>query len=272
MLLVTALGSCRVTNPVRRAVGKYPIILNNARVYGYVHTAAETLQQIRFLKNSFEIPPEILPLLAPANETNIHEGSIHRTSDAYIIEISSAKVLRVGKYCVQFNHVCRHFAQFLREATRAKTFWALAQANQDVEKQAFLRGERTFRQLDLSDQYLLQNLTIEFSTRTSLRDDIKAIMAELPNVLFVTHCNAVLPSGDPIPSRGAFIATLTNVLQDLGADFCDPTHLMLNFGQDKAILAEGKSMTHFTEPFESALFSNWYDNYLAAVVPMTIAV
>ncbi len=271
MLVVTALGSCRVTNPVRKAVAKYPIILNNSRVYGYVHSAAEVVQQIRFLKNRFDIPAQAHPLLMPLVDAMVHEKAIHRRSDIYIVEISSAKIVRVGSTCVQWNHVCRHFDPFLDNPQRAKTFWTLAKKSNPTEKRSFLDADPVFRRLSAIDQDLLRQMELEIVDDISLTIDIETIMQELPKVLFVTHCNPLLPTGQPIPSRAKFNELLTRVLRDCGANYCDPTQLIAQFGQDKAMRNELGSLTHYTDDFEAALFADWYQTHLAQVPPMALA-
>lgn len=272
MLVITALGSCRVTNPVRNAVSSYPITLNNARVYGYAHSSAELVQQIRFLKQQIELTDEVRPLLAPAVGLAIHDASMHRPSDLYIVEISSAKVVRYKEICVQWNHVCRHFAGFLQDPGRAKVFWSLASGDHDDEKQAFLAKDSRFQHLSRADQTLLRGLTLKLSDENALRADIERIRRELPKVLFVTHVNALLPDGGPIPSRNRFIRRLTEILTGCGADFHNPTELMTSVGQAVAMKKEAASLTHYTEIFETALFAAWYGIYQAKQAPMALAV
>ncbi len=262
MLEITAIGSCRVANPIRRAVGRFPIKLNNSRVYGYTHSAAEAVQQIRFLKNRFAIPDHLRHLLAPAIDSGVHENAAHRTSGAYFVEISSAKIVRVGDTCVQWNHVCRHFDRFLDDPDRARVFWSLARPDSTSEKVAFLESEPEYARLAIADRQLLQAMTLQIADRDALRADISTILLELPRVIFVTHCNALLPHGQPIPSRNAFTLELTGILTELGAEFSDPTELMAAFGQSRALRDENGSLTHYTDMFERALFADWYGCFL----------
>jgi hypothetical protein len=264
MLLITTLGSCRITNPVRRAAGSYPVMLNNARVYGYVHSAAECLQLARFLHRKTEIPPEILPLLAPGMAPGLHRDSVHRSSDVYLAEISSAKDVRAFGCPVQWNHVARHFAGFLGDAQRARQFWALADGQQEEAKADFLAADPAFRALGAADRRLLAALTLNVMDGAALRQSIRALMAELPRVLFVTHCNARLDDGQPIPSRDRFIGELIHTLRECGAEWTDPTDVMLSYGQERAFRKEGGSYTHYTEGFEDALFADWHRRLIPA--------
>jgi hypothetical protein len=271
MLVVSALGSCRVTNPVRKAAGSFPIRLNNARVYGYVHSTGEILQQIRFLRREFSIPDALRPLIAPHVEKGLHENANHRSSDIYIIEISSAKSVRIGAVFVQWNHVSRHFAAFLNDASRARTFSSLARGDCEDEKLRFLDNDPVYRTLGVKDQHILRELTIRTCSPDELRRDVAAISDELPKVLFVTHCNALLPEGKPIPGRDRFVTLLRSVLAGQNAVFSDPTDLMRVFGQNRALLDESSSLAHYTDDFEHALFAHWYDTCLSQINRLAMA-
>ena len=262
MLVLSALGSCRVVNPVRRAVSSFPIIFNNSRVFGYAHSAAEIVQQIQFLKGRFDLSQRLLPFLAPTTEIGLWVNASHRMSDVYVVEISSAKIVRLGETSVQWNHVCRYFADFLQESQRAKTFWSLAHPDNQDQKLAFLASDKTYKTLSSHDQELLRSITLEIADHASLTRDVKLILRELPRVLFVTHVNARLGDGTYIASRHKFIQLVKGVFSSLNASCSDPTELMEQFGQDNALLTENVSFTHYSEGFERGLFANWYDQYL----------
>lgn len=262
MLSLTAIGSCRVTNPARKASTRHDITLNNGRIYGYVHSSAEIVQQVEFFRARKTIPQNLWPLIAPHTQQETFVSSPVRNSDCYLVEISSAKNVKVGPVSVQWNHVCRHFEAFLSDASRARTFWTLSNPATSQEKQSFLDSEATFKCLSPADKALLMQMTVEPATLNSLISDIRKIVAALGNVLFVTHCNALLPDEKPIPSRHKFINLLKSALTYCNADFDDPTILMNEFGQAKALLAEGDSYTHYSLAFEKVLFDHWYEQHL----------
>src|SRR4051794_39429675 len=106
MLSVTPLGTCRITNPLRLLAELRLIDLNMTRVFGYVHTTKEILQQISFLYGSAEFPADIQPLVGPHISHSRCHGA-HKCSDHYFVEISSRKVLTVGAFCIQLNHFSR---------------------------------------------------------------------------------------------------------------------------------------------------------------------
>lgn len=272
MLVVSTIGSCRVTNPARQAVSRYPILLNNARVYGYVHSAAEVLQQVRFLFGQWSIPDYLRPLIVPHIPAGVHESARHSLSDIYIVEISSAKTLRIGGTFVQWNHVNRHFAGFLSDAARARKFWKLASDPDAAEKRTFLDHHLACGNLTGADHDLLCELTVEPCEPAMLRRMIEAILRELPRVLFVTHCNALMPDGRPIPGRDRFIRLLSSVLDACKADCFDPTGLMHAFGQKAALSDEGASLTHYSEAFEAALFAEMHSRHLAHLPVLSDAV
>ena len=73
----------------------HPVLNNTGRIYGYTHTAAEALQQIRFLQGDFTPPTEILPVLMPNADIQVLNATNHSLSDIYFIELSSTKELRI---------------------------------------------------------------------------------------------------------------------------------------------------------------------------------
>jgi Vi polysaccharide biosynthesis protein TviD len=271
MKVISALGSCRVTNPLRQAVSKYPVIFNSSRIYGYTHSAAETVQLINFIKGRFQIADELRPFLVPSIAKGLHENAVHRPSDLYVVEISSAKNLRIGTTLVQWNHFCRYFAAFLAEQDRAKIFWSLAKPGDESELIQFLKSEKSFQNMSMQDQRHLCAVNLQMADAASLREEINTILQELGQVVFVTHFNPHLPDGTKIASRNRFIDLLKSVLQTCGATFYDPTELVTCFGQDRAIQSENGSYTHYTPQFESALFADWYGRYFQPSRTTTLA-
>jgi len=134
---ITAIGSCRISTPFKAAALSHPVVNNTGRVYGYTHTSAEALQQIRFLQGEFTPPTDSLPLLMPNVDVDALASVQHPTSDIYFIELSSTKELRIADTQVQLNYVTRHFVEFFADKLSARDFWRLACGQQEVAKLAF---------------------------------------------------------------------------------------------------------------------------------------
>ncbi len=260
---ITAIGSCRICTPFKAAPSTHPVINNTDRIYGYTHTSAEALQQIRFLQGEFTPRAEILPLLMPNTDMDALAGLTHPTSDIYFVELSSTKLLRIADTHVQLNYVTRHFADFFADKQRTLDFWRIADGTQEKAKQAFLKEQETFQILSMSDQDLLRNLTRTLSTPESLTRDLTDMRDRLPNVVFITHCNALTTNNAPIASRAAYIAMVEGVAQSLNLPLFNPTPSMQAFGQAAAMSDAQTSLAHYSEDFGNFLFDGLFENYIA---------
>ena len=260
---ITAIGSCRICTPFKAAPSSHAVINNTDRVYGYTHTSAEALQQVRFLQGEFTPPAEILPLLMPNADVGTISSTAHATSDIYFIELSSVKELRIADTQVQLNYATRYFADFFVDKLRARDFWRLADGTQEKAKLAFLNEHESFQSLAACDQSLLQNLTRTLSTPESLARDLTEIRSRLPNVVLVTHCNALAKNQEPIASRAAYIAMVEDVAQNLSLPLFNPTASMHAFGQDMAMSDAQTSLSHYSEDFGTFLFDGLYETYIS---------
>ncbi len=260
---ITAIGSCRISTPFKVAPLAHPVVNNTDRIYGYTHTSAEALQQIRFLRGEFTPTAEMQPLLMPNVDMEALADTTHPTSDIYFVELSSTKELRIADTQVQLNYVTRHFADFFADKLRARDFWSLADGGQEVTKLAFLNEQESFQSLSGSDQTLLQNLTRTLSTPESLSRDLTEIRDRLPNVVFITHCNALTKNREPIASRAAYIAMVEEVAQDLNMPIFNPTASMQAFGQHAAMSDAETSLSHYSEDFGNFLFDGLFETYIA---------
>ncbi len=256
MISVTAIGSCRISAPLRRAEARGRIRRSAGRVWGYTHTAAEALQQLRFLTGGPLPPPRLHPLiLAGVNPHNL-DGQFHDPAHVYLVEISSAKVVWAGEHAVQLNHVQKYFAPLLSDRLFAANFWRLAagRAPARAERLALLADHPGWLDLSEADRDLISAITVEIETRQSLERRLQTLAHLLPATVVVTHCNALAVDGLPLASREALIAMTTEVAGDLGLPLVDPTAAMEEFGQERAILDQSGSLSHYTPEFEDYLF------------------
>ena len=260
---ITAIGSCRIATPFKSAPAYFPVINNNARVYGYTHTAPEALQQIRFLQDDFTPPPDVLPLLMPNTDPAALLETPHEMSDFYVVELSSAKQLHVAGVEVQLNYVTRHFADFFADKTRARTFWRLSDGRQQGEKLAFLETLPAYDALDDTGKALLAELTLTMATPESLASDLAAIRDRLPRLALLTHCNARAANGALLTARAACIDMVEQAAAATGIPVFNPTASMLAFGQENALADPQTSLSHYAPDFADFLFAGLYERFIA---------
>lgn len=256
---ITPVGTCRINSPLRRGSARYPIRLDLQRIYGFVHTSEEALQQLRYRRGERDFPAEAWPILFRPGTNPTTQPPQEQQADLTIIEISSAKSLKVGDVAVQSNYLLRYFADFFARPERARKYWDLASGGNDAAFHGFLKSNPAFLQQSEVDRALLSSVRMRMQTY----DDILSDMAEMvemlgkDRVLFVTHVNATTPDGGLIASRDKLIRWVKTAAQRLDVECFDPTPLMLEFGQERAMEREGLDLTHFTNAF--------YDRWFARV-------
>ncbi len=259
---ITAIGSCRISTPFKAAPFHYRVINNSDRIYGYTHSSAEALQQVKFLQDDFAPLPDTLPVLMPNADIDALQATPHDPSDVYFVELSSAKLLRIGKVQVQLNYATQHFKDFFADKTRAAEYWRLSDGTRQADKQAWLEDCVQYQCLDDTDKLLLSEMTREMATADTLRRDMQALADRLPHVVFVTHCNALTASGSPIPSRAKYIAMVEETAEALRLPVYNPTAAMQAFGQSEAMSDAETSLSHYSEEFGQFLFDGLFSRHI----------
>ncbi|TCU59821.1 hypothetical protein EDF58_102509 [Novosphingobium sp. PhB57] len=253
---ITPIGTCRINTPLKRGAARYPIRLDLQRIYGFTHTSEEAVQQLSYRLGERTFPQEVEPILFRPGGPRSATAAETVLADLTIVEISSAKAYRIDGVAVQANYLMRHFGDIFASAARARKFWSLAGGADREALRVFLSRDRAVSHLSENDRSLLERLSV---TQQGY-DEILADMARLVDVvgkdrlLFVTHVNGVLPDGNIVPARNQLIRWVKKAAQHLDTALFDPTELMREFGQERAMERDGLDLTHFTNPFSD----KWY--------------
>ncbi|OZI19998.1 hypothetical protein CAL26_20810 [Bordetella genomosp. 9] len=261
---IAPVGTCRIHTPLRDAVGRYPIKLQLGRNYGFVHTSAEALQQVRFMYGKRDIPADVQRLIfRPSNGEQARRGT-HKPADLYMVELSSRKLLTIDGYPIQSNYLARHFSEFFADRARTRTFWSLAAADGLAERRALLDKDPVFKSLSVEDRELLARIVKRDLTDDEIESDMRELVDLLgqDKVVFVTHVNALTPDNAPIEQRQQLISSVGAGAQRIGVPCYDPTPLMNKIGQADAMEDGGLDLTHYTELFAERLCADWYKNYM----------
>jgi len=259
MFRITPIGSCRITTPLRLARDGFGFQLNLDRVYGFCHSSAEAVQMMRYLQGGIDLDPALAPLIARRGRADERESERHPTSDLYVVELSSAKELRIGQTSIQLNYVIAHFAGFFADRLRAARFWEHAEADDQKALDDLLAAEWNDDPLQAQEATILRQIRRRSTPETDLRRDIRSLIDGLPATLFVTHVDALAADGLPIPSRSRFIESVEAAVRAEGGVLYNPTAAMTRMGQINAIEDESDSLAHFTEDFSRAVFQDWFD-------------
>lgn len=253
---ITPIGTCRINTPLKRGMARYPVTLDLTRIYGFVHTSEEALQQLRYRRGELTFASDVLPILFRPGLDCDSEPVPNGKSDLTIVEISSAKSYTIDGVAVQANYLTRYFSDFFASVPRTRAYWGLSAQGDRAALQTFLARDPAYRLYSSDEQSLLARMQVRQQTYDDIRANMAAIIGILgkDHVLFVTHVNAVTPDGAVIASRDKLIRWVTRAAHELGAECFDPTLLMNEFGQERALERDGLDLTHFTNPF----CDRWY--------------
>lgn len=263
MFQITPIGSCRIATPLRLARDLYGFQLNQDRVYGYCHSSAEAVQLMRYLKREIVVDPMIEPLVS---RRGVVGDEIHDPADLYVIELCSSKLLRLGETCVQLNYVSAEYADFFANRARATEYWEISEASDQAAMDRFLTEHWAATVDQKRDAELLRLIRRSNSTEADLRRDIRILIDALPAALFITHVDAQMPDGKPIPSRSQFIKSVERAVKAEGGIVYNPTRAMHRMGQRQAIEDHSDSLAHFTEEFSHLVFQGWFDLAIAPLI------
>jgi hypothetical protein len=261
---ITPVGTCRVHNALRNAVGKYPVDHYVPRTYGFTHTSTEAIQQLDYLQGKMAIPADLLKAITrPGSDPSEWQGDWTQP-DLVIVEISSSKAISADGYAMQTRYLHQAFADFFGNPQRARDFWALAERDPDSLAE-FLQADASYRALPDSDQRLLRSLRMSQQGFDALAEDMAKIAQQVDagRLLFVTHVNAVDGKGRRLPAREKLIRWVERIAEDLEVDCFNPTELMLEFGQERAMEQDGADTTHYTGPFLSRIYAHLHQHHVA---------
>jgi tetratricopeptide (TPR) repeat protein len=264
---ITPIGSCRIHNPLKKFISKSYLQLNTADIYGFTHTSAEALQQIKYLQGDYLPSSTIHPILSSRlrfNKDRLQQKSL--SSDLYFIEISSAKTVMVDHDYVQINYIYVYFSEFFLDPNRAKKFWSLAARDDKKELLTFLKETPSYRAYPKEKQELLSNISVKQMTEDELKQDMMEIKNRLKNAVFITHCNVMLPDMTSISSREKWIKTIEKIGKEIGFKIYNPTHVMMILGQSASLQKNGLDSTHYTSLFERQIFNDLHRLYIEPIL------
>ncbi|WP_419421333.1 hypothetical protein ACNVED_14815 (plasmid) [Legionella sp. D16C41] len=237
--------------------------LNTADIYGFTHTSAEALQQLKYLQGDYLPSKDIYPILSSRLRFNKNKlAQKTAASDLYFVEISSAKAVMVDDEYVQMNYIYVYFSEFFLEPVRTKKFWSLVTRSNREELLNFLQADAVYKSYPKEKQKLLSRISVKQMTAEELKEDMLAITKRVKNVVFITHCNVKLPDMSYISSRDNWIKTIEQVGKDIGCKVYNPTPLMMVLGQSTSLQKNGLDSTHYTPLFESRIFNDLHRLYI----------
>ncbi len=270
MFRITPIGSCRIYGPLREFGEGQRFQLNAKRVFGLMHSSAEAVQQMHAFTSDFSCEEDLWQLIAKGKDYEKFQAEVHEKSNLYIVELSSAKVLKIGDTVLQLNYLNSQFSDFFSDNRRAVAFTQACMRNSPAAVSAFLKDawDSTPEQRKESD--ILRRIEISMATEDSIYEDICKLQEGLDEVMIVTHVNAKNENSAPLLSREKYINQVIAAAKRAGAPLYNPTDLMEKVGQDKAIEDHSTAFAHFTGTFNGLIFADWYEHKLLPLIEQAI--
>lgn len=261
-LSIAPIGSCRIVDPLRRARGAFGFEMNRGRSLGFTHSSPEAVQQLRFMRGEIDIPADLWPYVSNVDRQEAMAQQ-HQPSDIYVVELSSEKILSVGDTLLQLNYLRTQFVPFFSDNTRKNAYWKAIQNLGQDEIDAFLKEAWSGTPEKDAESAQLRRIRMRRATEEQTRQDMRYLADALPNVMFVTHVNALEKTGTVIKTRDRFIKMVKDIAAEEGLRVFDPTDRMTEVGQADALEPD---LNHYTDTFKDEIVKSWFDAHLSALV------
>lgn len=266
MFKITPIGSCRIHRPMREYGQRLGFQLNTKRVIGLMHSSAEAVQQMHAFASDFTPKKQLWPLINRNKDFEKFQAEVHEKSDIYIIELSSAKVIKIGDTALQLNYLNAHFKDFFSDRQRAIAFTQNCMKNDPSAVDAFLKDTWSSTPEQRKDSETLRWIEISMATEQSIYEDICKLQEGLTEIMIVTHVNAKNEHRAPLLSRQKYINQVVAAANRASARLYNPTDLMETIGQENAIEDHSTSLAHFTGAFNSLIFADWFESALLPIM------
>jgi hypothetical protein len=254
---ITVIGSCRVDDPIRQMEAAGRATMNQQNIYGYVHNSREVLQQLDILAGRIDVPTRLRPFLNIRGKWASHAASTNTVTrfrfartDAFVVEISSIRLLRFKAMFLQINRT----REILVTSPALEANWwgpLLRLGKNDVAAyQASCDGDVSSVHAEVAKGAICSEQSLK-----SVRDDILAINELLPApVLFVSHFNTTA-SGAPVRQRQLIVEAMQQAAAGGRIAWFDPTGLVREAGPEHAILDPSHYQENFIPKVGEALMS-----------------
>lgn len=266
MFSITPIGSCRIASPLKLCEDIYGYRTNRSRSYGFSHSSAEVVQQLRFMAGEVVPPKDVWRFIARGVDREDMLARDHTPSDLYVIEISSAKQISLDGWLIQLNYLVNQMQDFFSSKDRAAGYWRVIDRNDQNEIDSYLAETFSSAPVQIENSAILRRIRRSLTTLDELRADVSFIIEHCARTLFVTHVNALRPDETPIPSREALIGDVETAVRDCGGNLYNPTERMIELTQPVAIEDHSYSLAHYTPEFSRIIVDDWFDSTIAGMI------
>lgn len=240
--LIATIGTCRIADPILTATRHRPLRRANQRVYGFVHTLPEILQQIDDLLGVRPIPSELEPFLT--DRIGASKGDVDEQPDLYLVEVSTRKELRFRDWVLQVNYVERTLKPYPGLHRIFRNRW---RQSDRAERRDLLLAHPEFERASEIERAVLLETYVHQTTYEELEAGLHTIKEKLSApVIFFCHIDVDDFSGRPLASRRELCAWMRQICERNAYPFIDPTPHVVAFGREQALDDGGKDVNHYS--------------------------
>jgi hypothetical protein len=272
-LRASALGSCRVRNPITtlRDRGDLKIFAEGPMP---THTVAEALQTLAIVLGECEIPDTLSPYIFETQRT----PAMHRLNqtlrdgvDVFVLEVSDDKLFSFGDIHFNQNFVSRNLIQPQRGALLDwyRQICRGATADESCVQAALAKMREGGLPHDGAMVDLLRGVRLARQDGEQISQCLAALISKAGGRWIVIGAVAVPGhEGAIMRDRRALNAKLKDAAGHCGATFFDPSQLIADHGQANVLAAQGADIYEFADDFFPTLGEILMDMVRAAAPPM----
>jgi hypothetical protein len=250
----TALGSCRVTNPILVLRNRGDLKICDWALSAH-HTAPEALQSLKVVAGELRIPDDLSPYVFETETTPPIDRArdwLREGIDVFVLEVSSDQQFVYGDVLLQQNFVARELVQARRGALldwyrvvcrgEAPDEECVQMALENMQKGGFEQSE-TFADL-------LRGVRLKPQDGAEITRALHEMMSRFGG-RWVVVGQFALPGqeGTIMQDRRALNAKLSAAARQCGALFYDPTQLVTEHGNATALDGGGADIYEYAPSF-----------------------
>jgi len=258
--VISVIGSCRVHNSMRAMRNAALIHLNNSRLTEFCHAPREVLQKIRIANNRLSPPsPELSLLINGVDQSTApQKRADFRTTDVFLIEISSVRRLTLSGMELQLNFVTDFFVK-----PYGLDDWLsqLSEKARNVPQGTRVRQALSAGNSHIPDHVIEMAAAIEMTMEPDsvISEMVKRIVNYLQRpIVFAGHFNVRKDNGQWIGDRVRLNRCLKMAAIQYGAGYFEPANIIDAAGQDVAL----RDNNHWAYDFESDAGKFILDNHI----------
>jgi len=252
--LALALGSCRITVPIRMFAPRAELKVRAAGMQA-THSSAEALQALAFAAGDVRIAESLRPYVFGADTTPRPDNfgrCLQEGVDSFLLEISDDRQFIHGDCQLQLNFVASHL---VRPHGSALLEWFRTLGGGRAIDAGCIRSTleklaEAGRPADEMMVDLLSNIRLVVQTETEIAAQLRSMMTRWGGRWTLVGVSAIPgEAGAAMRRRRLLNEKLARVARQCGAAFYDPSELIATYGRTRVLDGGGVNIHEYAREF-----------------------